>query len=224
MKKVLILFLLLGFVSGVNAQVWTSIELGFNSEKTKSTTVIGTEINESEGPKISNLTLAPTIGFDLNENLCVGVVFSMTRYKELEEEAESIDKETSTMSEIDILPFVRYSANVTDDFVVYGQLNVGPKFGKNKFVDIRERFDGTIDTDIDESKISGFGANIHPGVLYKFSDSFSMNAHFGNLGFNSRSEKVEFESTFGGYSKDSSSSFGLDLSMSTLRFGLNIHF
>lgn len=63
-------------------------------------------------------------------------------------------------------------------------------------------------------KDSAFGVNIRPGVSYQLAPRWSMTAHYGSLGYNS----VKFGKA------DAVGTFGLDLDMNTLLFGLNFHF
>ncbi len=92
---------------------------------------------------------------------------------------------------------LRYGWKAGDDAFVF--IAPGVNFGNGKIGDIKH---------------SNFGVNIRPGVSYMLAPRWSMTAHYGSLGYDSVKHG----------DADAVGTFGLDLNMNTLDFGLNFHF
>ncbi len=92
-------------------------------------------------------------------------------------------------------------------------LRYGWKAGDNAFVFLAPGVQISNGKD-DGVKSSKYGVNIRPGVSYQLAPRWSMTAHYGSLGYDS--EKQGSSKAVG--------TFGLDLDMNTLLFGLNFHF
>lgn len=91
-------------------------------------------------------------------------------------------------------PYARYYACKADKFSFY--LQGGFHYASNKVKD--------------QDAKNQWGINIVPGVAYNLSEKFAINATFGKVGYND-------------YDNDHTS-FGIDLNMSTLLFGLTYTF
>mgnify|MGYP000853227709 FL=1 len=110
------------------------------------------------------------------------------------------------ISAFGVNPFFRYGKSIGDKATLFGELGVDYVSGSDK-------------TNASaEIKTSAFGVGISPGVTYMFADNWGLEAHFGHLGFDSESEEV------GSADAVKTTNFGLDLTMSSLSFGLTYHF
>jgi hypothetical protein len=92
-------------------------------------------------------------------------------------------------------------------------LRYGWKAGDNAFVFLAPGVNIS-NGKVADVKNSAFGVNIRPGVSYQLAPRWSMTAHYGSLGYDS----VKLGDG------DAVGTFGLDLDMNTLDFGLNFHF
>ncbi len=214
MKKITLLFTLLFIAFQADAQLWISADVGFTTSGNKAEFTSGGTTIESDGPRTLDLIFAPTIGYNINDNITIGGIIAYNLDRTVAEGDNT--KETDAISEIAILPFMRYNHAINEKFGLYGQLDLGPSFGK-----VTSEFESGSTTVTSEANLLGFGINIRPGVYFQFSDHFSMNAHYGALGFNSDRFKVEDDNA---EQISRNSDFGLNLQMSSLRFGLNYHF
>ncbi len=95
-----------------------------------------------------------------------------------------------------INPYVRYYLINKGAFRMYGQADF-------VYASAKMDADGAESTDF-------FSIGVKPGISYNLSDRFAINATFGNLGY----EDV----------KDNYSKFGLNLDMSSLKFGFTVSF
>jgi len=202
--------------------MWVSANLGFNgtsSEVIRS----GGSTSTTKGPKTSGFWIMPTLGYNLNENITIGLGIGYESIKTTDDKTVAggtTNKNISTTNVMGIMPFMRYNMKVNDNFGWYAQLDVTPQFGTIK----DESSIGTTTTTT-EGKISGFDFGIRPGIGYKLGDHFSINAHYGVLGYNTKKKTWDDKSTSTITKvEEKDNSFGLSLDMSTLGFGLNYHF
>ncbi len=94
-------------------------------------------------------------------------------------------------------PYARYYACTVDKFSFYVQ-------GGFHFATSKYNYDNA-------ESVNTMGILIKPGVSYNLSDKFAINATFGNLGWeNFKQDEYKVNS------------FGLNLDMSTLLFGITI--
>lgn len=199
-------------------QSWISVDLGFATSQSSSKVTVGGTSTDTDGPTFTSYHFTPTYGYNINEKITIGLGIGYGADKV--ETDNSVGGVTDKVIDEDnlfiIMPFARYNWSVNDKFGVYGQLDITPGFGKNK----NETVMGST-TVTTESDVFSLGANIRPGIYYQFSDRWSMNSHFGSLGYNTRTLSNEVSGT---KSESTNSGFGLDLGMSSLGFGLNFHF
>ncbi len=107
---------------------------------------------------------------------------------------EGIDK--LTLNTFGVNPYVRYHFIAKGAFKMYGQADF-------IYASAKQDADGAESTDF-------FSVGVKPGVSYNLSDCFAINATFGNLGYEDM--------------KDTYSRFGLNLDMSSLKFGFTVSF
>jgi opacity protein-like surface antigen len=158
--------------------------------------MLGLDLNFSSNDNESSFGIGPNFGYWLSENmaLVVGVNFGSVTDKTGAEDLAT----TSFGAGAEL----RYGWHVGDMTFLY----VAPGFA----------FGSTTHeiTPTTEAKVSSFDVGLGLGVQYMIADSWSINAEFGRLGYNS--VKPEGGESFG--------TFGLDLSMSTIGFGIWYHF
>jgi opacity protein-like surface antigen len=155
--------------------------------------------SESTGDdKVSAFAFRPAVGFFLTENFALGARLEVSNTKE--EAPLTADIKTSRFgAEV----FGRYYFTPATKFSVFGELAVG--FGSNKFEQ------GPIDADS-----SDFGVNAGVGVNYFLNSNWSIEAGWAGLGYNSNDN--------GGNGADKTDTFGLNLDLSNITFGLNYKF
>lgn len=187
MKKSLLLaaaLLLASVATQAQHKMWVSGSAGVSSSKT----------DQDNADPFVNANFSPAFGYNLNENLTIGLALNYSTSKANDE---------NKSSEFNVNPFVRYSKTVSDKVVLYGEGDI--MFGSKK---------ETVN-DVDNDGISTFGIGIAPGIQYLFSDRWSINADIGILSYDSENDKDSEVKT-------NTLNFGLDFT--SLNLGLNYHF
>lgn len=158
--------------------------------------MLGLDLGFSSNDNQSSFGLGPNFGYWLSDNmaLVVGIDFASTTNK------LNNDLKTTTFGAGAEL---RYGWNVGDMTFLY----LAPGFSYSK--DTQEQGAGLPDEEDSE-----FNIRIVPGVTYKIADAWSIDARFGSLGYNSTKHG----------DGDSFGTFGLNLNMSSIGFGLWYHF
>lgn len=177
--------------TNVSAQSFISGQFGFSR-----TSVADSDI------KTSSFTFMPNYGYSLNEKILVGASLGYT----MDSRDNGTTKTTTSM--FNIYPYARLYGKVAEKFAIYGEGGIRVGFGNTKYTA------AGIDA---KTPSSIFGIGIKPGVQYFFTDKWSMNAAYGNLGFSLSTEGE-------GSGKVKTTNFGLDLNPGTLQFALNYHF
>lgn len=151
----------------------------------------------------TSFNIGPTYGYVLNDmmQVVVGVNFR----SETTKGGANDQKETGFGAGAEF----RYGMNPSDNLYLFAAL--GGSFHSDKD-------DQGTSSDTDDIKDTGFTVGIRPGLQYHLSDRWSMEAHFGLLGLHSATTEV------GSTKGDAVNTFGLDLSMSSLNYGLFFHF
>lgn len=140
--------------------------------------------------------LAPEAGYFVDDNFAVGlgVFYTFSKFSPDADGAE--DEKCNTFG---VNPYARYYFLNSGNFRLYGQLG---------FVY------SSSDPDIDNADSTDYlEFAVRPGISYNVSDRFAINATFGALGYSQEKEGDYKESTF-----------GLNLDMSSLRFGFTVSF
>ncbi|MBK6699745.1 MAG: outer membrane beta-barrel protein [Saprospiraceae bacterium] len=115
------------------------------------------------------------------------------------------ESEAKDVSSFEVNPFFRYGKSIGDKATLFGELGVDITSGSDKRTST-------------EVKTNSFDVGISPGVTYMFADNWGLEAHFGKLGFKSEGGSI------GDVDSDKTTNFGIDLTMSSLSFGLTYHF
>ena len=179
MKKIMMTLAAIAVAATMNAQVYVGGSLGFNT-------------SSHDGNTNSSVTLLPEIGYNLDENLAVGIAFG---YGQTKNTVEQNNVEVSvTNKKFIINPYARYT------FVKFDKVNV--------FVDGGLEY---VHKDNAGSKNNTFGIGVRPGVAVNLNDKLSFVSHFGWLGYSNSKDDYDgakATNTFG-FELNSAVSFGM---------------
>jgi len=150
MKKIMMTLAAVCVAATMNAQTWVGGELGFT----------GSHVNGSESTD-KTFTLAPEIGYNLDENLAVAVKLGWGYASTQTLASLGTFSNVNTYS---INPYARYT------FVKAGNFSV--------FVDGGISY-SAIHVQGAEKNINQFGAAVVPGIAYAVSDKVTLVSHLG---------------------------------------------
>lgn len=151
MKKIILAAFVAVASLTANAQVWVGGEVGFNTSKT---TLNGTELNKS-----NNVTIAPEIGYKLNDNWDIAVAL---------EYSHADVKGGANSNGFAFNPYARYTYFKSGNFSAF----VDGGFGY-----------GYVHTSGVKDNMNLWEIAVKPGIAYGLSDKVSLVAHVGNLGW-----------------------------------------
>ena len=151
MKKIILAALVAIVSVSANAQFWAGGSVGFNTSKT---TIDGNELD-----KTNSFTLAPEVGYKLNDKWDVAVALEYSH-----ESGKGIDSQNGFA----INPYARYTFAQCGDFSFFAD-------GGFSY--------GFVHTSGVEDNINAWEIAIKPGISYALSEKVSLVAHVGNLGW-----------------------------------------
>jgi hypothetical protein len=176
MKKVtLIMFVAVCGILSANAQFYLGGSLNFSNQVSKP--------EGKEKVTKSEFSIAPEIGYSVNQDFDLGLSFGLTNAK---------DEKKAKTSGWAVSPYARYS------FVEFGKFSVWGSgalfFGENKIDNLK-------------FKATNFGLAISPVLKCTLSDRFDLisNLNFLNIGFVQSTEKVD------GKKQGTNTNFGLNV-------------
>jgi len=179
MKKVLFsVVLALATTFGASAQLWIGGEVGFSSSTAKTDDFKATA---------STFSIAPEIGYSINDNLGVGLTFAFGT------EGQKIgDADRESASAFAIAPFVQYKAIEFGKFQLFARAAFQFESNTGAY-ELGEELDDLWGDD--KLKMSGFGVNIAPYMHYVINEKFNLVAklNFLSLGFASVTPKYDGE-------------------------------
>jgi outer membrane protein len=144
----------------------------------------------------NTFTIAPRAAYFVSDNIAVGLKLGYTSTKE----DDGANDATENMMAIGAM--ARYYMTPASKFSVFAELGVNYM---------------TMDQeDTLGYKSNGFGAVVGPGVSYFLSDAFVIEAGWGALGYSSMKADVD--------GADAANTFGLNIDMEDLTFGLAYKF
>ena len=148
MKKIFSVVALAAITLTASAQTWVGGSLGYNYNKTE------------DADAQNTLTIAPEIGYDLNETWSIAAAIEYNFQKQG-------DLKTNLFS---IKPYARYKFYTVGDvtFFVDGYIEAGF---------------GNVDNGIADADLSAFGLGLTPGLAYGFCEKAGLVAHLGDLGY-----------------------------------------
>lgn len=149
----------------------------------------------------SELTIGPSFGYMLNQNMAVGLGIGYSS-------SEANDLKNNF---IEINPFFRYYKKCAEMFAGYAALNLSYGMGTDEVQAGAEVLDDEYDR---------LNVEISPGIQFWFKDRWSINSELGFFSYTAENDKKDDvnDEDF----KSSKLSFGVDFSR--VRFGLNYHF
>ncbi|MCD8385803.1 MAG: porin family protein [Bacteroidales bacterium] len=136
MKKTLLALICAIAAIACNAQVFVGGTLGVSTEK------------QTNSPRYTTFSFAPTIGYTISDAFAVGVELN-------EQFAKSGGSHVNT---VDIGPYIRYSFYHSGAFSAFGEAEVYYSYTKVK------DFDG----------VSGLGVLVRPGISYMVTDNWQL--------------------------------------------------
>lgn len=180
MKKIFLTLAVVAAISVCNAQFYMGANFGANYSN--GTTKI-TGLDEYNTPSTFNFTIAPKFGYQINDDMLVGVILgyglSQTITEHTDALAEATDyKSVSTNNSWYVTPFFRYSFAHFNNFSLFAeaQINVNGGWGKTKTTYTLPILGAQSNT-YDNPDILGFGIAIVPGLNYAFNDHFNMDLY-----------------------------------------------
>jgi hypothetical protein len=188
LKNFLICFIVF-FSFALNAQIMEGTKylggsLGFNSSKAKS----------DNAEAITDWSVSPEVGYFFMDNMAAGLRLSLNG---------SSSGDDFSSGGFAGLVYVRKFWNASDNFHLFGGLNVG--YGTNN-VSV-----GSFD-----SSENIFGAALDFGIWYNITDKWSVAGTLGNLGFSTISNPDD--------DQDGETGFGLNVNTTTAPFSLGVYY
>lgn len=159
----------------------------------------------------SGFNIGITGGYFIMDNLAVGVGLG---YANTSLTVEATETET-VQSMFTYGAFGRYYVPYNDKFSMYGQLSIAMGSGGQTVTD-------NINDITTESDMGAFNAGLGIGLTYFVNDMFFLDANYGFLGYNSSSTTTDPGGN--NESKTTSSTFGLNLDLTAIGFGVGVLF
>ncbi|MFN3021217.1 outer membrane beta-barrel protein [Chryseobacterium sp. TY3] len=155
-----------------------------------------------------SFSVIPTVGYFVAPNVAIGVGVGYTSESEKGKEfngLNTVDYKNTTSAFV-VEPLVRKYWNVSDNFLLFGQLSVPMAFGNEK-----AEINGQ---EIGKDKFSAFGVVVKPGIDYILAPNWTIEATLGEFGY--RSAKFKDSKSVDNYN------FGLNLG--SVSFGVKYLF
>nr|WP_321222683.1 porin family protein [uncultured Psychroserpens sp.] len=199
MKKLFLMAAVAVFgLSNVNAQDENTVG-GFAQNDVYVSGTVGFNSTSQDETKFNNVTLSPTVGYFVSEN--IALEFNLLVGSQKQEVGDFEQKQSQFGAGLGAVYFFTPSNQFSFT------LGAGVSYVSNK-----EEEDG-VDEDF-KSDIIGFA--VAPGVNYFVSDDFALRASIGALSYTS--EKADFEGA------EAINNFGLNLNLSDINFGITYKF
>jgi len=162
--------------------------LGFSSSTSKTTSSVGGTTITEDGPKSSQFSIVPGVGYFVADKLAVGLDLSFSvSSKKLPDESNPNDYTKISGNVIGINPYVRKFFMLSDNFGFTGTFGVGVGLGSYK-IEIQS---GNTTVTTDDSKITILEVGITPGIVFFPTNKVGLEANFGFIGFGSTTTKTE---------------------------------
>ncbi|WP_333694399.1 outer membrane beta-barrel protein [Flavobacterium sp.] len=192
MKKIILSLAAVFAFSFANAQESTT-DGGFAKGDVFVSGSFGFSSEKTGDLKSNGFEFSPAVGFFLTENIALG-----GRLGIMSEKNENGSAETK-MNGFGVEAFGRYYMTPASKFSVFGELAVGI---------------GSFKTEVGpaETKSKTFGVNAGIGVNYFLSSNWAIEAGWAGLGYNTDDN--------GGNGADKTNTFGLNVDLSSINFGL----
>jgi len=142
--------------------------------------------------KSSGFEIEPKVGYFVSDNIAIGAKIGYASDK-----AENAIADTQDDAALTVGVFGRYYLTPASQFSLFGQLGVDYSTVEDKLAD---------------AKSKEFGVNLGLGLSYFVSNNFAIEAGWAGLGYSSNDN--------GGDGADKTNSFGLDVDLRSINFGL----
>jgi len=214
MKKIMITALCAFGFATANAQydqgaILLTGGLNFGTSSTKTTIKSQGTTEEEIAFKSTDFSIDLMGGYFVADNLAVGLGFGFGS-SSLTFDPDTEFEETMKTNLITIMPFARYYIPYTNQVAFFGEAALGYSTGKMKDIFGEEE---------DVLNVSGLSFGIQPGFSLMLTDNIAFEMKYGFLGYVSSTLGVE-DGDFS--AKQTTSNFGLNFDLSTLRLGLAV--
>jgi len=161
---------------------------------------------ENSSSENFNFSISPELGYAVADNLLVGLGVSYSYSKS--EFNQVTDDRTSESNSIGFSPYIEKFFPLNADFALSIKGEARYSFGNST---------SESNSNTSESDSNSFFIGFRPGINYFVSDQIFLQANFGALGYESFKNEDDLN-------VNENNSFGLNLSTSSLFFGINILF
>lgn len=166
--------------------------------------------------KTFNFSIAPKIGYALNNNFVLGLGLS---YSHSQFDNEYINQSnTSTnftkSNSYGVLAYAKKLFPVSKKLALHLVAETGFSIGNSNSENTNNDFNS-------DSRTENFSINIRPGINYKLSDKFLMHANFGFFGYGNVNEEFDASDRPNTENRNSNS-LGFNFSTSSLYFGFTV--
>ena len=173
MKKFFVMAVMAVSALSANAQWWAGGEIGFNTT-TNTQKINGVKTDATS----NNFTIAPEVGYNLNDNWAVALKIGYAHNENNTEIADLIESNSVLIlpskvatNAFSINPYVRYTFVKAGNFSAFVDGGVGySSIHVNGMSDII-------------NNVNQFNVGINPGVAYAVSPKVSLVAHVGDLSY-----------------------------------------
>lgn len=189
MKKVFLTLALVAFAFAANAQFVIGGQLGFNTNGSKYTQESANPVWDSPVAKAMNLTIAPSVGYMLNDNMQVGLSleYTLTNTTNYNRAVYALGQEEwakTSNSVFTIAPYFRYYFAQAGDFNFFCEATLGYGImGRGNNHDYSNVPGLSYDNEykgVNSMNVLMF--TIIPGVNYRFSENFSADCYIDLAG------------------------------------------
>lgn len=165
--------------------------------------------NNKTSRDVFSFGIAPKIGYAISDDLILGLGIGYNYSKSDVEHDQALIVYLSKSNSLSIFPYIKKFIPVTEKFAFHLQGEASYSTGSITYED-----NDTIDTY--DSDHESYFVGIRPGINYKLTNNILIQASFGSLGYDYVTQ--ESDST----ERSKASSFGLNLSSSSLFFGMTV--
>ncbi len=165
--------------------------------------------NSVNTSKNRSLSISPSVGFFIRENLEVGAGIGYGLFGQRSKYGTSSNKERG--HSYNFSTYLRKYIPIIDKLYFHGTGTVSLGFGESLY---EYRTDSSA-TSKSETKFNFLSISLSPGITYFVTDRFALSTSFGSIGYGRSVNKPKEAS------HTLSNSFGIDLGLETISFGLN---
>lgn len=173
--------------------------------------------------KVENFNVLPTVGYFVGTNLAVGVGVGYQTEKTTDITTSTVLNTTAvTTDEVKkpafvVAPFVRKYWTLSDKLYIFGQLAVPMQFGKTETESSTVVTNGnttSTSSTSTEAKYTQVGVTVKPGLDYFLNKNWSIEATFGEFGYNNYKPK----------DGEARNNYNFGLNLSSVTFGVKYVF